>query len=235
MHHPYLNEGKNQEYLLALSELTKGAIELLWIKENDCIWIPNPEGDIHEQRGQAVVRIKNFTTFMSVPAIYMRFHQPGRSNNVTDPAESIAAIIDVDNVNDRVWQYYRKAIHATTEEEATFESIITIAKPHTEEELMERLRELIEVDGQRPAMVGAIFLRCRLLGYISRNPTEREARASFKLDGIKWSGVENYMSTKESKRTQPDGRIKMDESLGMKKAQTFNIFPDDGSILEIYG
>ena len=83
----------------------------------------------------------------------------------------------------------RGGMRAHAKEVPSFDHLITYPD---HEALIKRLRDLIEVNGRRPAEIGAIFLRCRLLKYICKNPTEAEARSLFNFDAD-WGGVRNYM------------------------------------------
>lgn len=70
-----------------------------------------------------------------------------------------------------------------------FTHLILFDKPDI---LINALRKFIEADGRKAAEIGAMFLRCRILKYISGNPSEAEAKSIFKIS-VKWSGVQNYM------------------------------------------
>ncbi len=73
--------------------------------------------------------------------------------------------------------------------EPNFSHLILMNKPDV---LMNALRNFIEADGRKASEIGAMFFRCRLLKYISNNPTEAEAKSAFKIY-TNWSGVQNYM------------------------------------------
>lgn len=70
----------------------------------------------------------------------------------------------------------------------TFASII---QHPNKEQVLERLHGLI--DGRRGADVGAVLLKARLDGYLTRNPTQAEFTSEFELIGT-WSSIANYMS-----------------------------------------
>ncbi len=70
----------------------------------------------------------------------------------------------------------------------TFASII---QHQNKEQVLERLHGLI--DGRRGADVGAVLLKARLDGYLTRNPTQAEFRSEFNLIGT-WQAIANYMS-----------------------------------------
>ena len=70
----------------------------------------------------------------------------------------------------------------------TFASII---QHSNREQVLERLHGLI--DGRRGADVGAVLLKARLDGYLTRNPTRAEFRSEFNLIGT-WQAIVNYMS-----------------------------------------
>lgn len=67
----------------------------------------------------------------------------------------------------------------------------TIIQHSNKEQVLERLHGLI--DGRRGADVGAVLLKARIDGYLTRNPTQAEFKSEFQLIGT-WSSIANYMS-----------------------------------------
>lgn len=70
-------------------------------------------------------------------------------------------------------------------------SIRNIIQYEDKDKLLERLHKLI--DGKGGADVGAVFLKAKLDGYITRTPTQKEFRSEFELIGS-WQGISNYFN-----------------------------------------
>lgn len=96
-----------QKYKGNMRKVFEGAAELLWIHANDCIWVPYANGDIHMQKGEATMRIRDFITLY--PSIDF-LHNPITHIILLEEAARTAAAINIDDANDRVWEYYRGAI-----------------------------------------------------------------------------------------------------------------------------
>lgn len=90
-----------------LRKVFEGAGELLWIGANDCVWMPYCEGNIHSLKGEATKRIRDFITIY--PSIEI-LHNPCVHSILLEEAENVAAAINIEDANDRVWEYYRGII-----------------------------------------------------------------------------------------------------------------------------
>lgn len=83
------------------------------------------------------------------------------------------------------------ATHDEKERQQPQISFRTIIQHEDPDKLLQRLHQLI--DGKQGADVGSVFLRAKQMGYITRNPTQKEYESEFMLNGS-WSAIKNYMS-----------------------------------------
>lgn len=98
---------ERQNFESNLRKVFEGAGELLWIGANDYIWMPYGDENIHHQKGEASKRIRDFISIY--PSIEI-LHNPHRHIVLLEEAANVAAAINLDDSNDRVWEYYRGAI-----------------------------------------------------------------------------------------------------------------------------
>lgn len=108
-------------------------------------------------------------------------------------AETVkAALLERANIQPRPAAVVRQAENNEPKKKAkpkpTFASIIQYPN---KESVLERLHGLI--DGKSGADVGAVLLKARIDGYLTRNPTQAEFTSEFELIGT-WSSIANYMS-----------------------------------------
>lgn len=112
----------------------------------------------------------------------------------------------------------RPAIPET--EPTAFEHIVNTnnAKPN---QLFERLKTLIKEHQNEKPYIGAMFFKCRELGYIKRNPTQAEIKRWFG-DGVEVDS--NYMPRNRTKKW----------TIAINKAETIEIFGGDEKIMWDY-
>lgn len=113
----------------------------------------------------------------------------------------------------RYLQVFPPKVTKPETEPTAFEHIVKIGEAEPNQ-LFERLKTLIKEHQNEKNYVGAMFFKCRVLGYIKRNPTQAEIKRWFG-DGVEVDS--NYM---------PNDRTRKWET-AINKAETIEIFGGD--------
>lgn len=90
-----------------LGKVMSGAMELLWIAENNYIWEPEPGCDIHLAKGEAVRKIAEFDVYKPTLGV---FDNPIVKCTLIEKAASVSALINLDDAQDRVWMRFNEMV-----------------------------------------------------------------------------------------------------------------------------